>query len=120
MKYNNENTIYYDQVGVRNIIYYNDVIYFLSVHDKCPIYSYNLKKQELTNITVGKVTGRFSLKNDKIYFIDQKSCLCSINLETLKVDELVENVYTYNIYDDKIYYYQKLEDNSIRLYVTQQ
>lgn len=110
----NAGTVMGGQVSVKNIIVDDDTIYFLSSYYMSSIVKHPVSKNgQIEDITKSSRTQSFSKYKDMLFYKNynktMQSKLCSISIKGENETSLIPSIYSYNIYDDTIYYYMFCE-----------
>lgn len=112
-EYNKTNTILGNSCMIQNIFIDDDSLYFLATDNPSDIYKYDLNgKSNLYTITEGAKTRLFRKQGDTLYYINLHHQLCSVKTDGSDQKNITQNeyVFSFNVYQDKIYYYLTVDD----------
>lgn len=98
---------------VQNIIVDEDALYFLNAKDPVPISRFNFNEStSIESLTDVSYTRMFRKYGNLLYYINFQHRLCRVGCDGNDQEIIISDqyVYSYSVYDDKIYYY-KVTDN---------
>lgn len=104
----NSKTVSGDQSFVRNIFVDEDNVFFLGAEYYSNVFGVKRhENSEIENYTADLMTQSFRKYNDKLYYVDSKNNLCCADINSKENTQITsgEYVYSYNVFDESIFYY---------------
>ena len=119
----NADTVIGPQVFVRNIIKYNDRLYFIGAHHMSPVLMYDMQTNSLNavnSISEGAASA-FRLHDNKIFFTDINLSLCFTDTVTTDTAKIADGILSYTVSRANVYYYTMTDllPSQLRVYNTE-